>query len=272
MGEVYGASYRDDARSFRTRLDQLPTGDEALLAFMADMSCRFPGLGNPTALHYPGIALATPREELLGWIRESLLRLDDETVPAQEVARTFGRSGATTYGGAHCSAIVLGQVVADGAYPLHDRDTILHEVGHVLDLSSRAPTAGAYQPRAVEEALADVISHAYSGSACHRPTVTGGCSRRLDEPTASIDAPPGALPSWYPFRQPARFAGWNAVKDQPITTAGPKLLAARDAALAVPRAFPADLLLGRKSTDEDKAVILAMETGTQDDFIAALAR
>lgn len=273
ISEIYGPTYRADARALLSELESLAEDDDSLASWMENARCRFPGLGYPTVLHYPAIALATPRADLVGWTREALRRLDDESVPPKEVARVFGRSKATTYAsaGSRCSMIVLSNPITENGFALPPRDVVLHEVGHVLDLTTRSVTS-ALHPNALGEALADVMSHAYSGSPCHvpAPEYPDGCMRRLDVPDADATAPEGFLPDWYAYGQPSRFAGWRLVKGKPVTASGWALLEARDQALRLPTSVPADLIYGRRPTAEEKPLILGAEHDAQETFVAAL--
>jgi hypothetical protein len=279
--EVYGATASADALTLATRLTQIaPSDDDALWRFLEQVRCRFPGLGRTAALHYPSLVLRAPRTEAIAWLKEALRKVGDETVAANEVARVFGYSGATTYAseGSHCATIVFGRKVESGVVQAEARDTVLHEVGHVLDLSSRPVNLkqSTFAPRALGEALADTMSHAYSGSPCHVPLAAvpgglvgegGGCLRRLDTPPDPLSKSTDP----YAFGQSARVASWAHMLGKPIAIRGRTLLRARDKVESTKRSFQTDIIFGRKPTAEEKKVLESIEADALTEFLAALA-
>lgn len=269
IAEIYGADYATDARALLARVEA--AGEPEIEALAREVACRFPGLGRPPILEGLNQVLALPQGQLARFLVTSLGALLDPTKPANEVSALFGRTSATTYAspGNGCGFILFGERPTNGVVELRHEDTVLHEVGHFVDLATRPVVRDRGEPPAaiLTEALGDVLSHAFTQRTCHKTRPTDAdCVRTMTDaagPIASDKDP-------YANGQAIRVAAWKLVANQDVSTVGKQILDARDQTLASLDGIDPTVLL-RKATPAERAILFAQDERAATTFAAKLA-
>lgn len=270
LGEIYGTGFLIDARALLARAEAVTEPDIEALA--RETACRFPGLGRPPLLEGLNQVLALPFAALKGFLIEALEHLLDPALPADAVSSLFGRTGATTYvsPGSACGFIVFGEAPVGGTVELRHSDTVLHEIGHFVDLSTRRIVRDRSQPptKILDEALADVVSHAFTQRNCHRLRESDSdCSRTMTGPAQPISPEADA----YQNGQAIRAAAWTLVEGVPLETSGARIFDARDETLATTASIDPSSLL-RKPTPEERAERFRYDKAAAERFLKALTK
>lgn len=245
---LFGSDYEAKARDLlqRTELAQSGADWDALLS---DFSCQFPTVGLSKKLWITGdrgLISGLPSRFLKARMAEDLQAILDKSVKPRNLTPVFTRSTATMFSSYHrdCHVIVFGasksSISIGGSETFHriinsedSQHTVLHELSHWIDATSKITKGAFYPSQGFGEALADTMTSLYLQSPCHKTagySVGNQCSRDF---TTTADFPDPISVSFpetdiYQRGQPLRYRVWPLIKGQSIRSRGLHVLQARD--------------------------------------------
>jgi hypothetical protein len=222
------------------------------LSTLQEVQCSFPYLGYPPLLEQLESTRFLKKSLIVKWFDQQVKKLITDNPQPSKISRLFKRTGATSFSsrGSKCGGVIFGGF--PGQPPAErELDTILHELGHWVDHSSRPALDIAVHPApAFSEMVADLVAHIYLQTSCHIKRVDGSCVRQLNRKATSEDEK--SYKNSYQFGQSSRYLAWKKFSSLPKNQAAREFIAARNAAVIhIPKIDP-NLFLTITSLSRDE--------------------